>query len=461
MGESDIPFGAEFSPNQIDLRELLELAALHGGDWKAFEAAIRARYFEGGDADDYNKSKKANNTKLGMQGYGIIDDDARLTALGEALYEVRQDEQQLLEALARHILLELHGMTYLQCLEDMQAGGEEVDLVKLREWLEERGLHVPRGGRHLSSFRLWLEKAGVIRGGSGGKYQVDQVSLNAVAGLSMEEFEVLSQFTRDQGYFLRTLANIGEPGPFAGRDIEKLAIATYGMKSYEKNLPRAVLDALEAAGYITTTKATPGRGAKSTFVRPTDKLRADLVEPLLEWLEAQVNSDLRKYLRQSFADVLEKVGSADKHVKGLALEALALKLMRLLGLSYVATRLRGDETGGAEVDVIFETARLVFSRWQVQCKNTRTVSLDDVAKEVGLTHFLKSTVIVMVTTGTIGTQARRYASTIMRESNLCVVMVEGDDVARIKDNPAAIVDVFQREAKRAMQLKALQREDLQ
>jgi len=70
------------------------------------------------------------------------------------------------------------------------------------------------------------------------------------------------------------------------------------------------------------------------------------------------------------------------HIRGLALEALAFKLMRIIDLDYVATRLRGNATGGAEVDLLFESSRLVFSRWQVQCKNTSRVTLDDVAKEV-------------------------------------------------------------------------------
>ena len=46
MRKSDLPFGSEFSPSQVDLAEFLDLAKSHGGDWKAFEAAVRARYFE-------------------------------------------------------------------------------------------------------------------------------------------------------------------------------------------------------------------------------------------------------------------------------------------------------------------------------------------------------------------------------------------------------------------------------
>ena len=106
--------------------------------------------------------------------------------------------------------------------------------------------------------------------------------------------------------------------------------------------------------------------------------------------------------------------------------------------------------------MIFESSRLVFSRWQIQCKNTARVSLDDVAKEVGLTHFLKSNAVVMVSTGEIGGEARRYANKIMTDSNLCVIMVDGSDIALIERSPAAIVDVFTREARHAMDLKQLE-----
>ncbi|MFW5454998.1 restriction endonuclease, partial [Thioalkalivibrio sulfidiphilus] len=125
-------------------------------------------------------------------------------------------------------------------------------------------------------------------------------------------------------------------------------------------------------------------------------------------------------------------------------------------MTYVATRLRANQTGGAEVDLVFESARLVFSRWQVQCKNTARVSLDDVAKEVGLTHFLKSNVIVMVTTGDIGGEARRYANKIMADSNLAIVMLDGGDLGAISDSPATIIRAFEREARHAMNLKKLE-----
>ncbi len=453
MPKSDLPFGSEFSPSQIELSHVLELAAVHGGNWQAFEAAVRAAYFEGHDTTEYNKSKLANNTKLGMIAYGLIDRNANLTDFGRKLYDLRSKEPSLYAELARHILLNLHGITLIQCIQDMQAAGETVKLTKLREWLEERGIIFPRGGKHASIMRLWLAKAGIFFGG----WRVNEARLQEILGSSMEEIEVLSILSREQKAFLKTLANLGG-GIHLSNDIEKLATATYGVKFDEKNLPKQVLYPLAEAGFLILERGTKdhGRGAKPFYVASTEKLVKHLITPLLEQLEKQTAIDLRPLLRKQFGEILEEMKSPNKHVAGLALEALAFKLMRLLDMTYVATRLRGAATGGAEVDLIFESSRLVFSRWQIQCKNTARVSLDDVAKEVGLTHFLKSNVIVIATTGEIGTEARRYANKIMKDSNLSVVLVNGDDLKLIKENQTAIVEVFNREAQNTMKLKALE-----
>ena len=67
---------------------------------------------------------------------------------------------------------------------------------------------------------------------------------------------------------------------------------------------------------------------------------------MLEQLEIVTAGDLRPLLRKPLTEVLGELKSKDKHVAGLALEALAFKLMRLIDLEYVATRLRGTATGG-------------------------------------------------------------------------------------------------------------------
>lgn len=456
---SDLPFGSEFSPSQIDLPVVLELVKKHEGDPHALEGAILKRYFSGyaeGRKDEegvYNRGKLANNCKLGLIAYRIIDRDARFTPFGRELYGLRGDEMKLYDAVARHILLNLNGMALVQCLQDMTVAGEEVNLTTLRDGLAARGIHYPPGGKHPSIMRLWLAKAGVF---VGSRWQIDELRLQEILGTKPADFETLARFTPEQRAFLRALANTGTMTPQPANELAKLAATTYGVRFPEKSLPKLVLHALVEAGYITAEKTTTGRGAKPFLVAPTGKLDAEIIGPLIDQLKNQTDPKLLDLLKKPLESILAGMRSADRYVSGLALEALAFKLMRLLDMTYVATRLRAQSTGGAEVDLIFESARLMFSRWQVQCKNTNRVSLDDVAKEVGLTHFLKSNVVVVVTTGEIGAEARRYANKIMKDSNLAVVMLNGVDLTTIDKNPPAIVDVFNREARTAMKLKVLE-----
>ena len=43
--KSDLPFGSEFSPSNIELPTVLEFAKQHGGNWKKFESAVHDQYF--------------------------------------------------------------------------------------------------------------------------------------------------------------------------------------------------------------------------------------------------------------------------------------------------------------------------------------------------------------------------------------------------------------------------------
>lgn len=455
MPRSDLPFGSEFSPSQISLPRLLEISVEAAGDWRSFEEMVRVEFFDAHETSDSNRRKLANNAKLGMQAYGLVDrEGASLTELGRELFELHQDEGALYSRLAKHILKHLHGTSLVQCVLDMQAAGEDVTLVSLRKALEERGIHFPRGGKHPSIMRLWLARAGVFKNG----WRVDQGRFEALLGTSLSDLDQLVACSPPQRAFLRALASLASPEPLASNEIEKLASRLYGAKFDEKSLAKQVLYPLQDAGYITLERGTreTGRGAKPFLVAPTNKFSSDVLLPLLGQLEQQVGAEQIALLRRPLPAIVADLRAKSKHVRGIALEALAFKLMRLLDMKYVATRLRASASGGAEVDLIVESARLVFSRWQLQCKNTQYVALDDVAKEVGLVQMLKSNVIVVVGTGRIADPARKFARKVMADTNICVVLVDGEDIGRICTNPTEIVDVFEREAKEAMRLKRLE-----
>lgn len=87
------------------------------------------------------------------------------------------------------------------------------------------------------------------------------------------------------------------------------------------------------------------------------------------------------------------------------------------------------------------------------------VSIDQVAKEVGLSHVLKTNVIVILTTGKATSTAREYATTIMKELNLCIIFIEKEDIDEILVSPTSIVDVLNRESRKAKQIKVLDKID--
>jgi site-specific DNA-methyltransferase (cytosine-N4-specific) len=359
--------------------------------------------------------------------------------------------------LAKHILLNLRGLIVIQAAEDMRARGEGFSLQALRECLEERGVHFPRGGKHPSMMRLWLEKAAVVVSQD---WVVDRAKLALLVGASPDTLDELSALPGEQRAFLKTLANLGGPGPYPSNEVEHLAATTYGMRFNEKALPKTVLYPLRELGYIELQRGTvsPGRGAKPFLVSLTGKTQHELVTPVLECLEQQTRPEIRPLLRKPLNEILAELPSGSRRTKGLALEALAFYLMRLVDLRYVATRLRGDATGGAEVDLIFEGTRLMFSRWQIQCKNTKAVSADDVAKEVGLTVQMKSNVIVVVSTGSVGAGARQYAQDVMRATNLQVVLLDGGHLRVLAESPWKIADILNEQAERAMEIKKIKLE---
>ena len=93
MQKSDLPFGSEFSPSQIDLETLLNLTKEHAGNVKALQAAIQTQFFSThGSGNVRNQSTLAMNCRLGMKAYGLIDADARLTDFGQELHRFASTE---------------------------------------------------------------------------------------------------------------------------------------------------------------------------------------------------------------------------------------------------------------------------------------------------------------------------------------------------------------------------------
>lgn len=470
MPKSDIPFGSEFSPERgIVLPELLGLLQARVGDRDGFVRAVYERFWrvkangtirpagegKGKEATGDGLSF-ATNTLYALAAYGLVqikrDDPNWLatTEVGHRLIELRDDPPALYREFARHILVNLHGLDVIHTVKDMQAGGHSISVPEIAEHLRQRGLYVPPSGTHLNSMRQWLNMVQLFAGG----WSVDQEKLDELLGVDEMAFEALGALEPEQAAFALALArlNVDE---YSSEKVRDYAADVYGVKFPVKSLPTAVLRPLGDAGLITYEKTTSGRGAKPFIVRPTELLRKEVTTPILEGLVRAVGRQYRRLIRMPLREILAEINlpARETHRRGLGLEALALYLTRIIGLEFVGWRVRATETSYAEVDAIVEGTRLIFSRWQIQCKHTRSVDEGDVAKEVGLAFRLKSNVIMVITTGRFSSGALSYAHDMMRDTSYQIILVNGRDLDVLKADPAQVTAILTRQARHAMDVK--------
>lgn len=450
MKNIKLPFGSEFSPSQVHLPLLLKLCSENEGSIANIEKEAIDNFFTDKDHPEQQKVKFGMNCRLGLQCYLILDSSGNFTEAGKHLYDICEDEELLYKEFAKHILLNVNGLKFVNALDNIKRSGEIISLATMPEQLKAYGIEYPKGGKHPSILRLWLDKAGITNK----RWEINREKLNEVLGTE-DQFDTLSTLTVLQRAFLKALINTGVTEPQSTTNVVKIAEADYGIKFPDKSLPKLVLNQLIKNNLILAKKTTGGRGAKPFLVQLHPDVNPEVLLPSLAQIKRSTDPKLYALLQKPIAEILEEIKSTDTYISGLALEALAFKLMQILDMEYVTTRLKGEVTGGAEVDLVFESSRLVYSRWQIQCKNTKKVSLDPVAKEVGLTHFLKSNVIVIATTGSFSSEAIRYSNKIMRDSNLCIVLLDGKDIQKVSENPANIVDILNKKAKETMSLKRI------
>ena len=296
----------------------------------------------------------------------------------------------------------------------------------------------------------WLRDAGILTDG----WEIDQAQLDDILGIEEPTLEAFAELDAAQIAFARGLArlNVDE---ISSEKVREYAADIYGVEFPVKSLPKNVLEPLDKAGLITSEKTTGGRGAKPHIVRPTDLLKKEVTDPLLEGIAQSVRAaKYRKLIRLGLNQILDDMALPPKetHKRGLALEALALYLTRIIGLEFRGWRSVPSDRS-YEIDALVEGTRLIFSRWQIQCKNTSSVREGDVAKEIGLALRLKSNVILVVTTGTYTKSAKQYARDIMQDTNFNVILMDGKDLAALRDDPSLITRILRREAKRAMAIK--------
>lgn len=268
-----LPFGTQFSPNQIELPQLLQLIIDNEGDDTApLITAIVDTFFSTNAVEQ--QRNMAGNCKNSLVSYGILENGGgvRITAFGRQLHEIA-DETEQCEALVKHILKNLNGMILIDVLRGMHRNGERISKETVVEALNSRGFDLSRTSNNVPVMKLWLNKAGVLRG-----WRIDEHKLSELTELSEGEFRLLRTLRPEQYYFLRALCNTASENYQRAADIRQLATATYGITFVESNFSQSVIRPLTDRGLIEIQRATGGHGARTPLVKLTELTKRDIFE---------------------------------------------------------------------------------------------------------------------------------------------------------------------------------------
>ena len=474
-GSITFPKAVDFSPTNVpDLGAFLRLVDANGGERSRLEEAVWSRFFSEHAASRKDPADRleqqqelAKNVLRGMgpNGYGLVDfKSGTLTSLGVELLSLDSEEERI-RGLARHALLNLHGLTTLESIRSLHLRRQAVTKASLHAELERRGFSLPRDTTYHMRMVQWFRKAGLVSDPP--DYAVNEQAVAEVAGLDLAELREWSELTGTQKAFLRSLRKLAQvhgTNPISARVVRNHAEEEHGHIFPSGSQAARVTTPLERGGWIDKAYKKPGRGGKSGDIRATRKLLELDIDAISQFESlGALPHELLVLLDTPLEKIREDLNDSDSHVKGIALELLAIRLAVDLTLQPARFRERSAKTGGAEVDLIADGVHLHYSRWMFQCKNTASVNLGDLAKEIGLAVMLRAHVVVMVTTGTFRRSVREHAQQTMESGPLHIVLVDGRQLdAYFKSGPQAILDHFRNEAFDAMRLKreqALEGED--
>lgn len=164
--------------------------------------------------------------------------------------------------------------------------------------------------------------------------------------------------------------------------------------------------------------------------------------------DARARPDGRQLSGKPLSQILADLRLPNKHARVSALELLTVHLADLMGLDPRAWLVKGADSGGVEVGIIADHKNMPFSRWQIQCRNSKRVDMGEIAAAIGRGMFLKPNVVLSVTTGSFTSQARSYATRTAELTNLQILLMEADDLDAIAQDEKSVEGILRRETGR-------------
>ena len=204
MEKKTLPYGTQFTPNQVDIMTLLKVLETNEGvSAKDFTTELENAFFKKNAAD--SRKTMASNCRQSLVSYGILEEGGGtvISDFGKKLIGLSTIDE-VYEEIASYLLRELNGMVLIEAIRSLKRSGLSVKNETVIDQVNYLlGSDLIGSGNNVQSAKLWLEKAGVLSG-----WNINESKVQKIIGLTEAEMQLIQMLTPEQYYFLRTLCNV-------------------------------------------------------------------------------------------------------------------------------------------------------------------------------------------------------------------------------------------------------------
>ncbi|MDC3294156.1 restriction endonuclease [Alphaproteobacteria bacterium] len=434
-----LPSTNDFSPGVVDLSFCLDAVRKSLTD-NDFKETLRLKYFSEHSQSIPTPSERktsqlklAGNVLIGLRNYKLVEfGNLELTEIGMQILGASDCDAK--KIFGKHLIDNLCGNEILHAMESLSkrqiSKRNKAELSRSLSQLgvkTKQGKLIPENTTDHTKFANWLRWCGILNVND----QINEENHLNFVGKPSGLVSSLWYLTDEQFLFLKYVWQrhiSSKQMVFLVKEVISDSQLTLGkFITKPDQIAANILKPLEEHGFFKVVRSSQGRGGNS------GSIKINAATTLLEEKDFNLKmskSSVAKHADKSLAEIFIDLYCEDTGKKGVALEELAIHIGTTLGLTFLKFRERSAETGGAEVDVIFEHIGNAYTKWIVQCKNTpkSIVHVSTIAKEIGNALISHSNVVLFLTTGRFSKPARQFAEITMKKSNLQVMLLDHTDL---------------------------------
>ena len=245
-------YGHQFEPEKFSLVEIVELCQNCQPNRNELEQQILSKYFHKHSQGNTSKNDSSSNQRklamncfLSLRAYKIIEDiegdrQYKLSNFGEQIIQSSINNEDVHKIFARHILVNLTGMSLLKAIEAINTRSETPSLESIAYELQEMGFSISPNAIYTSTMRKWLKIAKVLDR----EYDINWDVVYELLGANKDYIDELYSLTSPQKYFLLSMIQLNIIDFKPWNEIAKYAKSRYQIRLPSKTFVKDIIEPL-------------------------------------------------------------------------------------------------------------------------------------------------------------------------------------------------------------------------